>query len=155
MQAAATEMAAKYDILRTDANAVLKEIAALPAGLNDEANAKALTILQYASQRTTASVDIDYDVKDKHTRFTYSEMLSFIQLSNSYKTELEIIRAGFITTAPPQPLPGDTAAKPTKKTYHSTLPGTKISVSQYKAWLRQELQKLASAADSDEIEINK
>ncbi|MBL0081463.1 MAG: hypothetical protein IPP37_03040 [Saprospiraceae bacterium] len=41
----------------------MKEIATLPAGLNDEANARANNILQYASQRTAASVDIDYDVK--------------------------------------------------------------------------------------------
>ncbi len=95
MQDAATDMAAKYSTLQKDANALLKEIATLPAGLNDDANARANNILQYASQRTAATVDIDYDVKDKQTRFTYSEMLSFIQLFNSYKTDVEIIRSGF------------------------------------------------------------
>jgi hypothetical protein len=82
---------------------LVKEIASLPAGLNDEANAKANNILQYAIQRTSCFSDIDYDVKDKQTRFTYSEMLSFIQLFNSYKTDLEIIRSGLIKTAPPKP----------------------------------------------------
>ncbi|MBK7967317.1 MAG: hypothetical protein IPK10_19925 [Bacteroidetes bacterium] len=47
---------------------MLKEITTSPAGLNDDANAKANNILQYASQRTAATVDIDYDVKDKHTK---------------------------------------------------------------------------------------
>jgi hypothetical protein len=94
MQAAAVDMAAKYSTLQKDANALLKEITTLPAGLNDDANSRANNILQYASQRTAATVDIDYDVKDKQTRFTYSEMLSFIQLFNSYKTDIEIIRVG-------------------------------------------------------------
>lgn len=153
MQAAAIDMAAKYSILQKEADALLKEIATLPAGLNDEANAKANNILQYASQRTAASVDIDYDVKDRQTRFTYSEMLSFIQLFNSNKTELEIIRSGLIKTAPPMPTPGAPATS-TTKTYSATMPGKKLKVSEYKVWLQQELQKLAGASDNDEIEIN-
>lgn len=153
MQVAATNMAAKYSIIQKDVGALLKEIATLPAGLNDEANARANNILQYASQRTTASVDIEYDVKDRQTRFTYSEMLSFIQLFNSNKTELEIIRSGLIKTAPPKPTPG-APATPTTKTYSATMPGKKLKVSEYKVWLQQELQKLAGASDNDEIEIN-
>ncbi|MGG9959994.1 BREX system P-loop protein BrxC [Ferruginibacter sp. SUN106] len=153
MQTAATDMAAKYSILKKDADALLKEITTLPAGLNDEANAKANNILQYASQRTAASVDIDYDVKDKQTRFTYSEMLSFIQLFNSNKTELEIIKSGLIKTAPPKPVPG-TPPTPTKKTFSATLPGKKVKVSEYKIWLQNELQKISGAAADDEIEIN-
>jgi len=153
MQAAATDMASKYRTLQKDANALLKEIETLPAGLNDDANAKANNILQYASQRTAATVDIDYDVKDKQTRFTYSEMLSFIQLFNSYKTDLEIIKSGLLKTAPPKPTPG-TPPTPTKKTFSATLPGKKVKVSEYKIWLQNELQKISGAAADDEIEIN-
>lgn len=153
MQTAATDMAAKYTLLKKDAGDLHKEIAKLPAGLNDEANQKVENILQYASQRTSSVLDIGFDVKDKQTRFTYSEMLSFIQLYNSYKTELEIIRSGLIKTAP-QKQPSGTPSTATKKTYTSTLPGKKMNVSEYKAWLQQELQKLASASDNDEIEIN-
>ncbi|MBC7388090.1 MAG: hypothetical protein H7329_02660, partial [Opitutaceae bacterium] len=153
MQAAATDMAANYSTLQKDADVLLKEIATLPAGLNDEANAKANNILQYASQRTFASVDFDYDVKDKQTRFTYSEMLSFIQLFNSYKTDIEIIKSGLIKSAPPKPTPG-TAATPTKKTFSATLPGKKVKVSEYKIWLQNELQKISGAEADDEIEIN-
>ena len=153
MQAAATDMAANYSTLQKDADALLKEIATLPAGLNDEANAKANNILQYASQRTSASVDFEYDVKDKQTRFTYSEMLSFIQLFYSYKTDIEIIKSGLIKTAPPKPTPG-TASTPTKKTFSATLPGKKVKVSEYKIWLQNELQKISGAAADDEIEIN-
>jgi hypothetical protein len=153
MQAAATDMAAKYSILQKDADALLKEMATLPAGLNDEADAKANNILQYASQRTAASVDIDYDVKDRQTRFTYSEMLSFIQLFNSNKTEVEIIRSGLIKTAPPKPTPGAPATA-AKKTYSATVPGKKVKVSEYRIWLQNELQKISGAAADDEIEIN-
>lgn len=153
MQAAATDMAAKYSTLQTDANALLNEISTLPAGLNDDANARANNILQYASQRTAATVDIDYDVKDKQTRFTYSEMLSFIQLFNSYKTDLEIIKSSLVKTAPPKPTPG-TPPTPTKKTFSATLPGKKVKVSEFKIWLQNELQKISGAAADDEIEIN-
>lgn len=153
MQAAATDMAAKYSTLQKDANALLKEIAMLPAGLNYDANSRTNNVLQYASQRTAATVDIDYDVKDKHTRFTYSEMLSFIQLFNSYKTDLEIIKSGLIKTTPPKPTPG-TPPTQTKKIFSSILPGKKVKVSEYKIWLQNELQKISGAAADDEIEIN-
>jgi hypothetical protein len=153
MQAAATDMAAKYSTLQKDADALQKEIATLPAGLNDDASAKTSNILQYAAQRTSASVDIDYDVKDKQTRFTYSEMLSFIELFNGKKTELEIIKSGLIKVAPPKPEPG-TPPAPDKKTYSSILPGKKLKVGEYKAWLQNELQKIAGASAEDEIEIN-
>ncbi len=152
MQASATDMAAKYAKLQQDADLLVKEISTLPVGLNDDAVAKSASILQYASQRTSASVDIDYDVKDKQTMFTYSEMLSYIQLFNSFKTDLEIIKSGLIITTPPIPAAG-TSGILIKQTYSATLPGKKVKVSEYKAWLKQELQKLAGAADNDEIEI--
>jgi hypothetical protein len=153
MQSAATEMASMYFRLQTDAGALVKEIESLPSGLNDYAMTKANNMLQYASQRTSNHIDIDYDVKDKHTRFTYSEMLSFIQLFNSYKTDLEIIRSGLIKKVPPIPVPG-VPDKPIWKTYSSTLPGKKVKVGEYKIWLQNELQKIAGASADDEIEIS-
>lgn len=152
MQGAAEKMASKYLQLETATRALIKEIDALPSGLNDEALYKANGILQYAQQRTRSEIDLGFDVKDKHTRFTYSEMLSFSELYLTRKTELEIIKAGLVKTATPKPEPGEPPAPP--MTYLSQLPGKKIKVSVYKKWLQQELQKLAGAADSDEIEIN-
>src|SRR5688572_15983669 len=114
-------MSLKYTQLQKDAATLINEISKYPAGLNDEASTKANNILQYASQRTLPTIDIDYDVKDKQTRFTYSEMLSFIDLYTSKKTELEILRSGLIKSVPPKPLPGD-PAKPTTKTYTAQLP---------------------------------
>ena len=153
MQTAAGDMAPKYSQLQKDAEALVKEIASLPVGLNEAARLKTESILQYAMQRTSTIIDIDYEVKDKQTRFTYSEMLSFIQLFNTYKTDLEIIKSGLIRTEPPKPKPGSPATQ-VKKTYSATLPGKKVKVSEYKIWLQQELQKLAGASDNDEIEIN-
>ena len=153
MQSAATDMASKYSALQLDANALLNEIALLPAGLNVDAENKANNILQFATQRTKANVDIDYDVKDKQTRFTYSEILSFIELFNGKKTELEIIKSGLIKTVPPKPESGTTPA-PIQKTYSSTLPGKKVKVGVYKIWLQNELHKIAGASAEDEIEIN-
>ena len=153
MQSAASDMSAKYTQLKKDAESLIKEISSLPIDLNNDANSKANNILQYATYRTSTVVDIDYDVKDKQTRFTYSEMLSFIQLFNTYKTELEIIKPGLMRTPLPTPKPG-TPVTPGIKTYSATIPGKKLKVTEYKVWLQQELQKLAGASDNDEIEIN-
>jgi len=125
----------------------------LPAGLNDAATSKATMLLQYASQRTPATVNLNWDVKDTTSRFTYSEVLSFIELSGSKKTDVDIIRAGLIKVVPPPPIPGG-STPPVTKTFSSKLPGKKIKVKEYKQWLQQELQKLASAADNDDIELN-
>ena len=117
-----------------------------------KAKTKTKSILQYAIQRTSSIVHIDYDVKDKLTRFTYSEMLSFIELYNGKKTELVIIKAGLIKTVPPTPPPGG-PPKPMLKSYIAHIPSTKMTVLAYKNWLRAELQKLAGASDNDEIEM--
>ena len=98
-------------------------------------------------------MNIDFDVKDKHSRFTYSEVLSFIELYPSKKAEIEIARAGLVKTKAPDPQPG-TFQLPTVKKYAVKMPATKMKVSEYKIWLHGELQKLAGASDNDEIEIN-
>ena len=107
----------------------------------------------YARQRTNETVSIDFDVKDKQSRFTYSEVLSFIELYPSKKAEVEIAKAGLIKTkAPDSPL--GNIPLPVLKKYVVKLSNTKMKVSEYKVWLKSELQKLATAADNDEIEIN-
>lgn len=153
MQAAASEMAAKYSTLSKEAQALQEEINSLPSGLNEEARQKTAGLLHYAAQRTSATVDIDYDVKDRQTRFTYSEMLSFIELFNGKRTDVEIIRSGLIKTAPAAPAQG-TIPAPSIRKYSSTLPGRKLKAGEYKMWLKSELQKIAGASPDDEIEIN-
>lgn len=153
MQEAAKYMAANYTQIQKDAKKLIKKINALPTGLNDEAINKVNNILQYATQRTSSNVDIEYDVKDKQTRFTYSEMLSYIQLFNSKKTELEIIESGLIKTAPSKPEKG-AKEKSAKNIYKSTIPGKILKVSEYKSWLLNELQKISGASADDEIEID-
>lgn len=151
--AAMQDCATKYTEIDTLANELIKEIESLPSGLNQVALAKANSLNQYAQQRTSATIAIDFDVKDKHSRFTYSEVLSFIDLYSSKKTEIEILRAGLIKEKAPEPQPG-TPPTPTVKKYAVKMPNTKMKVSEYKHWLQGELQKLASASDNDEIEIN-
>jgi hypothetical protein len=143
----------KYTAIKGEVENLIEEINNLPAGLNDVATSKATMLLQYASQRTQPTVNLIWDVKDTTSRFTYSEVLSFIELSGSKKTDIAIIRAGLIKTVPPVPVPGG-STPPVTKTFTSQLPGKKIKVKEYKNWLQQELQKLASAADNDDIEIN-
>ncbi|MDD2250585.1 MAG: BREX system P-loop protein BrxC, partial [Candidatus Cloacimonetes bacterium] len=147
------DCAAKYTEIETLTGGLIKEIEKLPSGLNDIAFNKASALSQYAKQRTVATVFIDFDVKDKQSRFTYSEVLSFIDLYSSRKTEIEILRAGLIKEKAPEPQPG-TPPTPTVKKYAVKMPNTKMKVAEYKSWLHSELQKLASASDNDEIEIN-
>jgi hypothetical protein len=149
----------KYSQLKTDAEALITEINALPAGLNTVALSKANGLVQYASQRTQSTIALDFDVKDKQSRFTYSEVLSFIDLYRSKKTDIDIIQASLIREVPPVIAPPESGGMIVKepiipKTFTSNLPGKKIKVSVYKQWLRQELQKLASVSDNDEIELN-
>jgi hypothetical protein len=142
----------KYIAIKSEVENLIEEIKTLPIGLNDVATSKATMLLQYASQRTQATVNLNWDVKDTTSRFTYSEVLSFIELSGSKRTDVDIIKAGLIKVVPPPPIPGG-SPPPVTKTFTSKLPGKKIKVKEYKNWLQQELQKLASAADNDEVSI--
>jgi hypothetical protein len=151
--AAMQDCATKYAEIDTLATELIKEIESLPSGLNPVALSKANSLNQYAQQRTAASIAIDFDVKDKHSRFTYSEVLSFIDLYPSKKAEIGITKASLIKIKPPVPVPG-TPPQPTVKKYAVKMPDTNMKVSEYKTWLQGELQKLASASDNDEIEIN-
>ncbi len=147
------DCAAKYTEIDALATELIKEIETLPAGLNTVASSKATALNQYAKQRTLSAITIDFDVKDKQSRFTYSEVLSFIDLYPSKKAEIEIAKASLIKTKAPEPQPG-TPPTPTVKKYAVKMPTSKMKVSEYKTWLQGELQKLASASDNDEIEIN-
>ncbi|MFA4851028.1 MAG: BREX system P-loop protein BrxC [Bacteroidales bacterium] len=153
-EGAAVEMAEKYNRLKSDAEELIREIVALPQGLNNAALNGVNDLLNYAVQRTQQKVEIDFDVKDKNSRFTYSEILSFIDLFNSKKTELDILKAGLIKTAPTKPEPGQPPQPVIKKAISSKLPAWKLKVGAYKIWLQQELQKLAGANDDDDIEIS-
>lgn len=145
--------ASKYTEIAQLANALKDEINLLPPGLNDVSLQKVESLYQYAIQRNQTTINLDTDVKDQHSRFTYSEVLSFIELYQSRKTELEIIRAGLIKEKKPVSEPG-TSKEPIIRKYQAKIPATSMKVSVYKYWLKNELQKLAGANDNDEIEIN-
>lgn len=155
MQNAASYMAAKYVQLKKDAETLLAEINSLPAGLNSSAMQKAESIVLYSQQRIQTEVEIDFDIKEKHSRFTYSEMLSFIDLYNTKNVELEIVKASLVRETPPAPEPGEPEPEPATKTFSSKIPGTTLKVVEYKKWLHQELQKLAGANDNDTIVLKK
>jgi hypothetical protein len=154
MKDVAIEMAAGYTKLKKDAESLITDIEKLPKGLNDDALAKANVILQFAAQRTSAEVDIVFDVKDKTTRFTYSEILSYIELHPSKKFALEMIPSELKKESPKEPDKGGPEPVPATRTIKTRLPGSKLKVSAYKAWLKQELQKLSDARDNDDIEFN-
>jgi hypothetical protein len=144
------DCAAKYDELKNQVTELITEIDALPHGLNEEIKQKAIKLKQYAEQRSNANIELDFDVKDKISRFTYSEVLSFIDLYNSKKGKIDILKAELIKEKPQEPAAGQ---PPKTKTFVSKLPGHKLKVADYKNWLRRELQRFASVDDNDEITI--
>ncbi|MGA1871789.1 MAG: BREX system P-loop protein BrxC [bacterium] len=155
MKNAASDMATKYIQLKKNAEAVLEEINSLPAGLNTSIAQEVNSIVHYAEQRIQKEVEIDFDVKEKHSHFTYSEMLSFIELYNKKNVELEIAKASLQRERPPAPEPGTPLPARSVKTFSSKIPGSILKVGEYKQWLHQELQKLAEANDDDTIKLNK
>lgn len=152
----------KYSTLKIDAENLIKEINSLPADLNKQALADAEAMLQYASQRTQNFILLDFDVKDKQSRFTYSEVLSYIELYDIKSNELAIIQAGLIREAPiTEQTATDTAINQVLEAFPlapkriiSSLPGKVVKVANYRNWLKQELKKIAPLSDNDEIEIN-
>lgn len=157
-QESMTIVSQKYTQLKIKAEDLLTEINLLPAGLNEEALVKTKNIVHFAAQRTQSTVQLDFDVKDKHSRFTYSEVLSFIDLYNTKNTEIDIIQASLVRVKTPVETPkagnNTVTDKVATKTFRSSLPAKVMKVSIYKSWLKQELQKLASISDNDQIEIN-
>lgn len=146
-------MAEKYGQLQLQAEELIARIEALTTGLNENACGKPSRFCNHAKQRTRRDVEIDYDIHDKHTRFTYSEMLSSIELYNGkgrfgdYAGKLDPRRSA---ARPPQGAPEPTPAIVVRVTKR---PAAKQKVGEYKRWLQQGLYKLAGANDNDEIEV--
>jgi hypothetical protein len=154
MESSVKTMADKYVSLYKEAEVLVKEIKELPADPNRASLEKAISIYSYAEQRKEGKVDIDFDTKDKVTRFSYSEILSFIDLYSTKRTDLDIIRASLILVELPKPIPGDKPETPqAPKKLSAKLPGKNIKVKEYRDWLQGELKKIASSNESDEIEF--
>ena len=144
----------KYAEVEVLAISLIDEINTLPANLNKEAMEKTSSIIDYSEKRKISLVEIEFDVKDKNSRFTFSEVLSFIDLYGSKKAEIDIIRAGLVSKAPDVNESTIGTPSPLIRTFSANIPAKKMKVAAYKEWLKQELQKLSGADDSDEIEIN-
>jgi len=155
MNKATKEMVSKYSLLKKEADEIIKMIMTYPKGINDTVLKEVEKISQYSSQRIVSEVDVDFDVKDKNSRFTYSEILSFIDLFNTKKGELDFQKASIVIEAPPEPVPDEPGPKPEKRVFRTKIPALRMTVLDYKEWLRKELQKLAGASEDDEIEIIK
>ena len=157
------ECAEKYKDLLKSSEYLISEIESLPDGLNNESLKKAKVIKQYAQQRISDTISLEFDVKDKKSHFTYSEVLSFIEIFPSKEVEISIIQSSLIREEAqevPQAPASSTSNKPATtmapvvKKYSVKLPKTNIKVVEYRRWLKDEMRKLASANDNDEIEIN-
>jgi hypothetical protein len=155
IKSAAAEMAAKYGGLKIEAEELVAEISLLPPGLNTESERLANSISQYAEQRTRTNVSLDWDVKDSDSKFTYSEILSFIDLFPMKQNEILIARSSLVREAAPAATGKSKGSAPTVQTIKTSLPATKMTVSEYRLWLQSEMQRIATAQATDEIEFDK
>jgi len=145
---------ANYTEIHRLASALVDTIDRLPEGLNNAALEKADVLKQYAVKRMLTHIAFDFDIKDRQSRFTYSEILSFIDLFRSKKTETEIITSGLVKEKPATE--GGTATDPLpRRTYKTMMPAGTTTVAAYREWLQHELHKLAGVADDDRIEIER
>jgi hypothetical protein len=154
-QSAAEECTGRYQPVLELAQSVFDKINTLPAGLNRDSLYKVSQMISFAEQRLLGEIELENDVKDRKSKFTYSEVLSFIELANSKKTQLEILSAE-LKTEEPIPLSAYDAPEVTekpKRKYNSKLPSKKLRVIEYKSWLQKELYKVSDADDEDEIEL--
>ncbi len=142
------ECADKYTEIEKMAEDLIAEINSLPHDLNEEAKQKAENLKQYAKQRSKKAIELEFDVKDKISRFTYSEILSFIDLYSSKKSELQILKAGLVKEKPHESAPGE---QPKTKPIISKLPVGKMKIADYRNWLQQEMQRIAAANNDDEV----
>jgi ElaB/YqjD/DUF883 family membrane-anchored ribosome-binding protein len=156
----ARESAQQYRNLLTQAESVIRDIQSLPASLNRKQLQDAISLKEYAEARTGDVVELEFETKDKNSRFTYSEVISFCELFPTKVSSLEYLAATLVREEPapiPVPTPGD-PLPPTPPTPRQVIrtkaPARKLKVGEYRLWLKTELQKLASSADNDEIEIS-
>jgi len=140
--------ASKYSEIQETAQQLLDEIESLPTGLNDHIKPQVQSLLNYARQRANPQIDLDFDVKDKNSRFTYSEVLSFIELYPGKKRELDNLKSALKRKEQ------TSGEKKQPKKYRISLPARTMSVREFKQWLQQELQEIASADDNDQITID-
>lgn len=154
-QEAASKCSDHYKEILGLAGKLLERIKTLPIGINQDSEFAISKIESYASNRILNEVELVFDVKEIKSKFTYSEILSFIELAQQKKTDLEVIEAGLKTKAP-EPLgvsESGITSQVQKNKISSKLPSKNMKVKEYKSWLKAELYKVSNASDEDEIEL--
>lgn len=149
----AKECSELYSGLKVLAGDLILKIEELPFGLNNESLFKVNAIHSYASQRILQDIELGFDVKESKSKFTYSEILSFIDLVNQRKTELQLIEAELKTEAPISMAASDSVKQIPVKKFSSKIPGKSLKVGAYRNWLKSELHKVSNAQETDEIEL--
>ncbi len=154
-QEAARQSSERYKVISELTEKLKDKIQTLPIGLNSESEYALSKIESYASNRILPEIELGFDVKEIKSKFTYSEILSFIELASQKKTDLEVIEAGLKTQAPEPTIASESVVTVPvqKKKISSKLPSKSMKIKEYKSWLKSELYKVSNASDEDEIEL--
>lgn len=154
-QEASTKMSEKYKEIHVTIQNITDLIKSSEQSVSPQINSRLIAYSQYIQQRIKDNIDLDYEVKDKNSKFTYSEILSFIDLAKSKTEEInelkvEIEKEATQSNDVKDPAPGLNVPALIK----IKLPNKKMKVKEYKNWLHTEIDKLSEANEDDNIEIN-
>ena len=156
VKTAAEGMTQKYQTLHASVETALRDLEKnYPAEPNELNLRKIKNLQQYCQDRIVTDVSLDYSISCQHCGFSLSDIQNYTALSPNKETELQILKAGFISVATPDPGP-DPKPDPKPKTHRKVTfqaPKKAISVQDYRALLTSQLTSLANADPNEEIEL--
>lgn len=167
IKTAAEGMSQRYQILNASVETALRDLEKnYPAEPNKLNLHNLKNLQQYCQDRIIADLSLNYTISCQHCGYSLSDIQNYTALAPNKETELQIIKAGFISEVTPDPPPkGDpqndpdapgndtppAQKKPRKITLHVAQPV--MSVQDYKALLTAQLTSLANADPNEEIEL--
>jgi len=118
-----------------------------PFDANSQHLQKLRNLAEHCKHRIHPAVHLEFAVQCRNSRFSLSEIKTYIELFPNKQNELAIIRNSIITQK--EEKPAESKAKKVKL----TIPKSKISVKDYRSILNEQLSNLAGDAEDALVEI--
>ena len=114
---------------------------------------------QYCTDRIVGEPNLEFSITCRDCGYSLSDILNYTALVPNKKSELLIIQSSFITEVPTQPDSGegqsDKPAVPKQpRKIKLQVPGTVMTVQEYRSLLTSQLTALAGARLEEEIELD-
>lgn len=149
-----TELNSRIEAVRTEADKYPREWNVAVYGKIDEKQS-------LCRSRVVSHIELpDYEVRCRRSRLLLHDIVNAIGMLPALNTEVDVMATEIRTAAPapkPAPKPGSVPPpqpQPTERKLRSQLPQGKLSVADYKAWLKQQLAMANSYGDADILNFN-